>query len=138
MRARSERYTSSHSCLLWSRCFPWRPEGSAGRRPAELATVASTYTTGSWKPFPGHEEAFLSEWREFAAWARTFPGASFATLARDLRDSERYVSFMAWDDLDSVRAWKSSPEFKPRMARVQEHIDKFAPTELEVVAVVDD
>jgi heme-degrading monooxygenase HmoA len=54
-------------------------------------------------------------------------------LARDVRDPERFVSFVAWDSLEAVRAWKTSPGFRPRMARVQEHIDKFAPTELEVV-----
>lgn len=100
--------------------------------------MGDVYTTGSWKPFAGQEEAFLEEWKAFAGWACSLPGASFATLARDLRDPERYVSFMAWDDIESVRAWKGSPEFKPRMSRVQEHIDKFAPTELEIVAVVGD
>ncbi len=33
-----------------------------------------------------------------------------------------------------MRNWKSSPEFKERMGRVQKHIDEFAPTELELVA----
>jgi heme-degrading monooxygenase HmoA len=100
--------------------------------------MADVYTTGSWRPFPGAEEPFLGAWKEFAAWACTHPGARHATLARDLRDPERFVSFIAWDDIESVRAWKSSPEFKSRMSRVQEHIDKFAPTELEVVAAVRD
>jgi len=94
----------------------------------------ATYTTGSWRPFDGHEEAFLSAWKEFAGWAATLPGAGKAFLARDLRDPGRFVSFMHWEDIEAVRAWKTSPEFKPRMSKVQEHIDKFAPTELEVVA----
>lgn len=95
------------------------------------------YTTGSWRPFAGQEEEFLARWREFVGWAATLPGAGRAVLARDLRDPGRYVSFMAWRDLEAVRGWKGSPEFKPRMARVQEHVDTFAPTELEVVAVVE-
>ncbi|HLG08541.1 MAG TPA: antibiotic biosynthesis monooxygenase family protein [Gaiellaceae bacterium] len=98
--------------------------------------MTEVYTTGSWKPFPGEEDAFLEAWKEFAGWASGLPGAGRGALARDLRDPERFVSFMAWRDLESVRAWKGSPEFKPRMSRVQKHIDKFAPTELEVVAVV--
>jgi heme-degrading monooxygenase HmoA len=98
--------------------------------------VGEVYTTGSWTPFPGHEEAFVAAWKEFAGWAATLPGSTSATLSRDLREPGRYVSFMAWQDLESVKAWKGSSEFKPRMSRVQEHIDKFAPTELEVVAVV--
>ena len=43
---------------------------------------------------------------------------------------------MDWAGIDEVRAWKGSPEFKERMSRVQKHIDKFAPTELEIVATV--
>jgi heme-degrading monooxygenase HmoA len=96
--------------------------------------MGDTYTTGSWKPFEGHEEAFLAAWKEFAGWAATLPGAGQARLARDVREPGRFVSFMEWDSIDAVRGWKTHAEFKPRMAKVQEHIDKFAPTELEVVA----
>ena len=92
------------------------------------------YTTGSWRPFPGQEEAFVLAWTEFADWAAGLPGAGVAHLARDLRDVERFVSFMEWESIEAVRDWKGSPEFKERMGRVQQHVDKFAPTELEVVA----
>jgi heme-degrading monooxygenase HmoA len=98
-------------------------------------TAPPVHTTGSWRPHAGHEDAFQDAWREFADWSAGMPGAQLALLARDLRDPERFVSFMGWDTLEHVKAWKSSPEFKPRMARVQAHIDKFAPTELEVVAL---
>lgn len=96
--------------------------------------MSDVYTTGSWKPFPGQEEAFIEAWTEFASWASEMPGASVARLARDLREPERFVSFMRWKSIEGVRGWKSSPEFKERMSRVQKHIDKFAPTELEIVA----
>lgn len=100
--------------------------------------MGEVYTTGSWRPFPGQEDAFLEDWSDFMAWACSLPGAGRAVLARDLRDPERFVSFAVWDDIESVQAWKASSEFKPRMSRVQEHIDKFSPTELEVVIVVGD
>ncbi len=96
--------------------------------------MADVYTTGSWKPFPGQEEPFVEAWTEFVRWASELPGAGKALLARDLRDPERFVSFMEWESIEAVRAWKGSPEFKERMGRVQQYIDKFAPTELEVVA----
>jgi heme-degrading monooxygenase HmoA len=92
------------------------------------------YTTGSWKPFPGQEEAFVEAWLEFGSWASELPGAGTAHLARDFRDPERFVSFMDWESMKAVRGWKDSPEFKERMSRVQKHVDKFSPTELEVVA----
>ena len=95
------------------------------------------YTTGSWKPFPGREDAFLEAWAEFMTWATSLPGAGAAVLGRDERDPGRLVSFAAWQSIDAVRGWKDSPEFKPRMARVQEHVDKFAPTELDVVLQIE-
>ena len=55
-------------------------------------------------------------------------------LARDVREEGRYVSFLGWDDMEAVRGWKAHSEFKERMSRVQQFVDKFAPTELEVVA----
>ena len=100
--------------------------------------MAIVYTTGSWRPFEGQEEAFVERWSEFSAWASGFPGAGRAVLARDVRDTERFVSFVVWDSWEAMRAWKDSPEFKERMGRVQQHVDKFAPTEIEVVAECED
>jgi heme-degrading monooxygenase HmoA len=94
------------------------------------------YTTGSWTPFPEHEQGFLDAWLEFAQWSMRMPGAGSALLTRDQRDPARFVSFVAWDNLQAVHAWKTSPDFKRQMARVQQHIGTFAPTELEVVAAV--
>jgi len=96
--------------------------------------MPDAYTMGSWKPFPGQEEAFIEAWTEFASWATGFPGSGLARLARDVREPDRFLSFLDWESIEAVRGWKGSPEFKERMSRVQKHIDKFAPTELELVA----
>jgi heme-degrading monooxygenase HmoA len=96
----------------------------------------SVYTTGSWQPFPGQEEVFVVAWGEFARWAAERDGAGAGILARDVRAEGRYVSFLGWSDMEAVRGWKGHPEFKERMSRVQQFVDKFAPTELEVVARV--
>ena len=37
--------------------------------------MQDVYTTGSWKPFPGQEEAFVEAWSKFAIWASEAPGA---------------------------------------------------------------
>ena len=96
--------------------------------------MPTVYTTGSWRPFEGQVQPFLDRWTEFAAWSSGFPGAGQAVLARDVRDEARFVSFIGWDTMDAMRDWKASPEFKERMGAVQQHIDKFAPTEIDVVA----
>ncbi len=92
------------------------------------------YTTGNWKPNPGSEDAFVAAWKQFAAWASSMPGAGRLQLVRDLREPERFVSFGDWGSIDQVRDWKSSPEFRERMARVLQHVDEFQPTELTLIA----
>ncbi len=95
------------------------------------------YSTGSWLPHAGQEEPFLEAWKAFSGWAVAMPGAAGeALLARDLRDPERFISFLPWESLDAIKAWKAHPEFKQRMAQVQQFVDRFAPTETEVVARV--
>lgn len=99
--------------------------------------MSEAFTTGYWKPYDGQEEAFIEAWAVFAHWASEMPGAGTVRLARDLRNPGHFVSFAAWESIEAIRAWKSSPEFKERMGRVQQHVDKFSPTELELVAAFD-
>ena len=54
-------------------------------------------------------------------------------LTRDLRNAGRFVSFAAWRNPESMRAWKAHPEFRERMSEVQQHIAEFAASELELV-----
>jgi heme-degrading monooxygenase HmoA len=96
--------------------------------------MTAIYTSGTWQLDPGNEEAFVAAWTEFARWASGMPGAGTLRLARDLRASGRFVSFGAWDSLEAVRAWKSAPDFRERMAHLLQHVAEFEPSELAVVA----
>ena len=49
------------------------------------STEFQFYTTGSWRPLPGQEDAFQEAWSEFARWAAALEGSGEATLTRDLR-----------------------------------------------------
>ena len=99
--------------------------------------MSTLYTSGTWKPNGGSEDAFVAAWEQFAAWASGMPGAGRLRLARDMREPERFISFGDWDSLEQVRAWKSSPEFRERMARVRQHVDAFEPVELDLIATAD-
>ena len=96
--------------------------------------MATVYTSGTWRPSPGREKEFAEAWRQFAAWASTMPGAGTLRLVRDLHEPGRFVSLGDWESLDEVKAWKSSPEFRERMAQVLQHVEEFHPTELALVA----
>lgn len=95
------------------------------------------YTTGTWTPAAGKEQAFVEAWSQFAAWASERAGAGRLRLAKDAHNG-RYVSFGNWAGIDAVRAWKSAPEFRDRLARVLQHVDAFEPAELAVVAAFED
>jgi heme-degrading monooxygenase HmoA len=95
-------------------------------------------TTATWTVTPTKEVAFIEAWAAFAGWASTMPGAGTLRLGHDAGDSSRFVSFAAWEDTDSVRAWKIAPEFRTRMAHVLQHVDNFQPAELDVVATAAD
>jgi heme-degrading monooxygenase HmoA len=100
--------------------------------------TSTVYTSGTWKPKPGREEAFVEDWEQFAAWASRMPGAGRLSLTRDLYEAGRYVSFGDWASEAAVRGWKSSPEFKEQMAHVLQHVDEFNSVELGLVATAKD
>ena len=93
----------------------------------------SVYTTGSWQPFPGRMRPSSRPGRSSRGGPRgsmePVLGSWLGTCAEG-----RYVGFLGWSDMEAVRGWKEHSEFKARMSRVQQFVDKFAPTELEVVA----
>jgi heme-degrading monooxygenase HmoA len=99
--------------------------------------VATVYTSGTWRPSPGREEAFIEAWEQFAAWASTKPGAGQLRLTRDLSEGGRYVSFGDWSSENAVRGWKGSPEFKERMAQVLQHVSEFQSAELGLLRTAE-
>ena len=98
--------------------------------------MSEAYSSGTWVAKDGEDEAFVAAWTEFAGWLSTMPGAGTARLTRDTSEPHRYMSFAPWESADAMRAWKSNPEFRQRMAAVQEHVTEFTPSEFELVAEV--
>ncbi len=96
--------------------------------------MAALVTTGTWNVDPIKEVAFIDAWAAFAAWASSMPGAGTLRLGR-VSDAARFVSYAAWEDADAVRAWKSLPEFRERLAQVLQHVEDFHAAELDVVAI---
>lgn len=99
--------------------------------------MSDVYTNGNWQPNPGSEPAFVDAWTQFATWASNMAGSGRLTLVRDVAHPERFVSFGRWADIEAVRAWKGSPEFREQMAHVLQHVADFKPSELEVIATAE-
>ena len=98
--------------------------------------MSTAYSSGTWRAKEGEEEQFVAAWTEFANWMRTMPGAGTASLTRDLDEPGRYVSFAPWESAEQMRAWKSNPDFRENMGRVQAHVAQFEPSEWELVVEV--
>ena len=96
--------------------------------------MSDTYTSGTWVPYPGKEQTFVEAWAQFAQWASGQPGAGALTLAQDVYNPERYLSFGDWETGEAARDWKASPEFQERIAHVLEHVAEFNSSELTLVA----
>ena len=98
--------------------------------------MSELVTTGTWLIRAGEEAAFVEEWTRFAEWAASFPGSTTLRLGFDVVDPQRYMSFAAWASADAAHAWKQTPDFRDRMARLRQHVEAFEPTEVSVVAAV--
>src|SRR5690348_640142 len=98
--------------------------------------MGEVYSSGAWTAKEGEGDAFVEAWTKFAGWLGTMPGAGTARLTRDLSEPRRYLSFAPWESAEAMRAWKSSPEFRERMGKVQAHVAEFHPGEMELVVKV--
>ena len=73
------------------------------------------WSSGRWQVKEGNADEFIDRWREFLTWTeKEHQGFLGARLIRDLRSPNSFVSFATWQDLDAMRAWQGSPEFKER------------------------
>ena len=95
-------------------------------------------TSGIWKVREDRRADFIEGWSSFASWASSQEGAATLRLGQDTIDPTRFVSFGPWQSADRVHTWKAGPEFRERMARVQQYVDEFHPSELDLVAWATD
>ena len=73
------------------------------------------WSSGRWQVKEGNAGEFIDRWRDFLTWTKEAnEGFLGARLVRDVRNPNSFVSFATWQDLDAMRAWQGSPEFKER------------------------
>ena len=99
--------------------------------------MAESYTIGFWTAKPGADEQFVAAWSEFAEWIKDQPGVRTLRLVRDLKEPRKFISFADWDGIESIRAWKETPEFREQIGRVKQHTDDFTAAEAELAVRVD-
>ena len=98
--------------------------------------MTEAYTMGFWTAKAGEEDALVAAWTEFAEWIKEQPGVRTLRLVRDIKEPAKFISFADWDGMDSVHAWKATPEFKERIGRVKQHTDEFTAVEAELAVKI--
>jgi heme-degrading monooxygenase HmoA len=92
------------------------------------------YAVGIWSVRPGNENAFVEAWMNFASWTLRMKGSRYGNLLQDLRNPSRFVSYGAWEDMESARAWRQQPEFNKSFDRFLELCDEITPGTFHLVA----
>jgi heme-degrading monooxygenase HmoA len=96
------------------------------------------FTSGNWLVKAGNEEDFIQTWTEFTQWAKeSAAGAVVFTLLRDDSNPQHFLSFGGWDGVESVRSWRSTPEFAERLGKCRELCDDFQPGDYALASQVD-
>jgi heme-degrading monooxygenase HmoA len=91
-----------------------------------MAQKGQPFTSGNWLVRAGHEDEFVERWTALTEWSlKEAKGAQFFYLIQDSRDRRHFLSFGAWDDSDSVRAWRGRPEFSELLGACRALCDEF-------------
>jgi heme-degrading monooxygenase HmoA len=102
-----------------------------------MGDLGQPYTSGRWLVKEGRVDEFIGQWTEFTEWSRdSVDGAQHFALIQDANDPRRFLSFGAWEDGDSVRAWRGTPEFGERLGACRELCDEFEAHDFSLVSEV--
>jgi heme-degrading monooxygenase HmoA len=95
----------------------------------------SLFTLGNWTVKQGCEAEFITAWKAFAVWSsRHQPGSGTANLLQDAERPQVFVSYGSWDSADTVKAWRSTPEFQAFLGKVRSLCESFTPHAMNLVA----
>jgi heme-degrading monooxygenase HmoA len=112
-------------------------EAPADRKETGMAKEGQPYTSGNWIVKEGSEKEFIARWTDFTQWAlANAPGAESFVLIREVADPRRFVSFGAWEDAETVKAWRERPEFQQGLAACRALCEDFRPSDSTLAAAV--
>jgi quinol monooxygenase YgiN len=92
------------------------------------------YTFGIWTVKPGKESEFTKLWSAFAESTVVSNGEiGKAHLLQDIDNPSKFITFGAWDSLDTVLKWRESPGFKSFAENARKLCDEFQPRNLKEI-----
>ena len=96
--------------------------------------MAHFWTHGTYRVKPGCADEFVRGWGELARHAVEDFGAAPPTILCDREDASLYVTLGAWDSLDTLRRFRSSPLVAERASALDALLDSAEARVLEEVA----
>lgn len=93
----------------------------------------TVYTFGVWRVKPGREEEFVAAWDALGQWTLDRGFDTHGTLVRDRADPRRFVGFGPWPSAEEAEAWRSEPELRARLERLDELVESYEPGTYDVV-----
>jgi heme-degrading monooxygenase HmoA len=100
-----------------------------------VAVQAGQYVSGDWRVRAGSEDEFVARWLAFTGWSlENASGAESFVLIQDMEQPRHFLSFGTWADLESVRAWRTTPEFAQLLGRCRELCEDFHASDYALAA----
>jgi len=94
--------------------------------------VAEHYASGDWHVTKGKEKEFVQAWTDFLEWTRkTQPGLTRATLTKDAKDPNHFMSLSEWEDTKARDAWRNAPEFQGLFMAARSLCDEMSNSDYE-------
>jgi quinol monooxygenase YgiN len=100
--------------------------------------MAAVWTEGRYKVKHGHVDEFVQVWQELAEHAVAEFGARAPTMLRDRAERDLLVTFGAWDSLDTLERFRSSPLVQARTPELGELVESAEAGILDEVAFVSE
>lgn len=104
---------------------------------AVVTPTAQHLTSGNWIVKPGSEDEFIARWTDFLEWTRdNQKGLVSASLVRASNNPGHFISFADWDSLESLTAWRSTPEFASMFGACRALCDGFDGTNYTLAVTI--
>ena len=87
------------------------------------STLSRIWALGTYRVKPDAADEFASLWLELAAYAVREFGVPRPMILRDRDDPNTFVTFGAWDSLDTLHRFRSSPFVGERATALNELVE---------------
>jgi heme-degrading monooxygenase HmoA len=102
-----------------------------------MTKIGIIYSAGIWTVKPGNEMAFIKTWDSFARWTfSTLEGVQPEVLVQDAENSQKFISFGPWKDMDTLKQWRNTLEFREAILKFRELCSEIQPHSMRCVASV--